>query len=177
MTNLARRPRTTTLVLAACAVAVWCLGIALHGWCERTEARAVRAQKMAWELHRAAVPLAQARRQGATIPRLSRAEAGSWAYWETVARASGVPMASVQITPAFTATERAGIVLLETRVALDAVSLEQLLTFIYNARAGHVPLRFASVDAAGAGRDDWDATLAAYLYFEEAGADAIPRPR
>jgi hypothetical protein len=100
---------------------------------------------------------------------MSRAEASSWAYWETVARKSDLSADSFAIEPSYTEPEPGvgGPVLLSTLVTMESVTLEQLLTFLSHITEERPYVGISSVEATKATAYLWDASIETFLYFEE----------
>ena len=110
----AERPRTDrgatllgALLLALGVVAVWGAGALTGAWYARWEQSARLKGGAVTQMQRVAKQLLSARARGEVVEpkRMSRAEASSWAYWETVARKSGLSADSFTIEPSYTEPE------------------------------------------------------------------------
>ncbi len=156
-------------VLAGCAAALWAAGLVAAARAadlrDQARAAALRVKETAVPARR----LAEARSSGgARVQRMARSEADSWAYWESVARQSGISTDSLSIDPSFTEPPEgaAGPTLLTTSVHLSGVTLRQLLAFLYHMTEERPYVGISSVDAANAKSGGWDATVASFVYFE-----------
>jgi len=159
------------LLLALGVVVVWGAGALTGTWYTRWERSARLAAGAATQMQRAATQLLSARARGevAEPKRMSRAEASSWAYWETVARKSGLSSDSFTIEPSYVEPEAGtgGPVLLSTLVTMESVTLKQLLTFLSRITEERPYVGISSVEATKVKGRLWDASIETFLYFEE----------
>ena len=174
----AERPRTDLgatllgpLLLALGVLVVWGAGALPGTWYARWAQSARVAGGAVTQMQGAACQLLSARARGelAEPTLMSRAEASSWAYWETVAGKSGVPTDSFTIEPSYTEPETGtgGPVLLSTSVTMESVTLEQLLTFLSHITGERPYVGISSVEATKVKSHLWDASIETFLYFEE----------
>ena len=179
----AERPRTNLgadllgpLVLALGVVVVWGASVLAGTWYARREQSARLTGGVVTQFQRAATQLLSARARGelAEPKRMSRAEASSWAYWETVARESGLSADSFAIEPSYTEPEpgTGGPVVLSTLVTMESVTLKQLLTFLAQVTEERPYVGISSVEATKATAYLWDASIETFLYFEEVEEDS-----
>jgi hypothetical protein len=162
-------------VLAGCAGVLWAAGAAAGVRAADLRAQAAAAGVQAQRTADLARQLAAARaRGGASVQRMSRAEADSWAYWESVARQSRISTDSFTIEPSFTEPVEgaAGPTLLTTTVRLNAVTLQQLLAFLFYMTEERPYVGISSVEAAKAKSGGWDGTVESFVYFEGASGGA-----
>jgi hypothetical protein len=177
-----RRFLTRAAVLAGCAAVLWLAGMSAGARAERlrTQAGAAGADvQHGADLARQL--LAAQARGGATVQRMPRSEANSWAYWESVARQSRISTDSFTIEPSFTepAQGAAGPTLLTITVHLNAVTLRQLVDFLFYMTKERSYVGISSVDAGRAASGAWDATVESFIYFEEpapGGGGSAPAP-
>ena len=171
---------TRAAVLAGCAAVLWVAGIAAGARAERLRAEAGAAgSQVQHGVELAKQLLAAQERGGTTVQRMPRSEANSWAYWEGVARKSRISTDSVSIEPSFTepAAGASGPTLLTITVHLSAVSLRQLVDFLFYMTQERAYVGISSVDAGRNATGSWDATVESFIYFEEpapAGGEAAP---
>ncbi len=160
-------------VLAGCAAVLWAAGLVAGARAADLRGRAASAAAQAQGTAGLARQLLAARaRGGARVQRMSRAEADSWAYWESVARQSHISTDNLAIDPSFTEPPEgtAGPTLLTTSVHLSGVTLQQLLAFLYYMTEERPYVGISSVDAENAKSGGWDATVASFVYFEARAA-------
>jgi len=163
-----RAPRRVAALLA-CVVVVWASVFAVGRWQAAREAAADAARVQAEAFYRAARQLGQARAEGKgmTVASMSRTEAGSWAYWESVARRSGIGTKQFDIRPSMVRDPGEGPGLLATTVSLESVSLRQVLALLHHMKAARPAINVSSVEATRASGTAWNALIQAFLYFVE----------
>jgi hypothetical protein len=170
-------------VLAGCAAVVWVAGVTAGAQADRLQRQAGAARADVQQSVDLARRLLAARaRGGVSVQRMPRSEANSWAYWESVARQSRIPTDSFTIEPSFTepAQGATGPTLLAITVHLNAVTLRQLVAFLFYMTQERPYVGISSVDAGKGATGAWDATVESFIYFEEpapgAGAATTPAP-
>lgn len=168
-----RRFLVRAAVLAACAVALWVAGVLAGARASELRRQAVKACGEAEQVVALARQLASARAQGgARVQRMSRSEANSWAYWESVARLSRVSTDTYDIDPSFAepAGGAVGATLLTTTVRLSPMTLQQLFAFLFTMTEQRPYVGIESVEAIRTTSGSWDATIESFVYFEEPAA-------
>ncbi|MFO7956008.1 MAG: hypothetical protein R6X33_02790 [Candidatus Brocadiia bacterium] len=162
---------TRAVVLIAVLVVVWGAGGMLAVQARSRRQAADEARRTAERLKELADQLVAARAEGPGIQvqQMSRAEADSWAYWETVARKSGISAERLSIDPEFDEPEGEEPILLSTTVEIDPVPLEQVLSFLYHMTEERPYVGISSARAVRQRNERWEATVEAFLYFEESG--------
>jgi len=167
-------PRATPVgpfSLAVGVVVVWGAAVLAGAQYARWERSARRTAFEVTQVQTPARQLLSARARGQSMePRsMSRAEASSWAYWETAARESGLSADSFTIEPSYTEPEpgTGGPVLLSTVVTVESVTLKQLLTFLARITEQRPYVSISSVEATKATGYLWDASVETFLYFRE----------
>ncbi len=165
-------------VLAVCAALVWSLGLGAHLWGARLAQRASGEARRAELLGEGAGLLLAARAEGGGVEvrSMSRAEAASWAFWETVAGRSGLPTDSFSIEPSFDEPEPGSgePVLLCTTVTIEDASLRQVLAFVHHITEQRSYVAVSLVEADRERPAAWDATIETFLYFTEPKRPATP---
>ncbi|MFO8007002.1 MAG: hypothetical protein R6V05_04620 [Candidatus Brocadiia bacterium] len=158
-------------LLAVCAALVWALCLGAYLWGARAADRASAAAGRAQLLAEAAEQLLAARAEGGGVEvrRMSRTEAASWAYWETVAERSGLPTDRFTIEPSFDEPEPGSgePVLLSTQVTIEDAPLRQVLAFVHHITEERPYVSVSLLEADRESPTRWDATVETFLYFTE----------
>jgi len=162
---------TRAVALVALIGVVWGAGAILAVQARDRQGAADEARRTAERLKELADQLVAARAEGPGIQvqQMSRAEADSWAYWETVARKSGISAERLSIDPEFEEPEGGGPILLSTTVEIQSGPLEQVFSFLYHMTQERPYVGISSAQAVRQRNDRWEATVEAFLYFQEAG--------
>ena len=159
------------LVMVACAVAIWVATLETGRWDSQSKAEAADLAQRVRQVREAAQPLLALRASGQTVQvqRMSRAEAGSWAYWETVARKSGIPTASFNINPSIKepAAGSAQPALLQTTVSMESITMRQFLAALHYMTAERPYVGISAVQANRVGEGLWSGTVECFILFNE----------
>ncbi len=160
---------TRAVVLVAAGALVWGAGGWLALRARDSRLAAEQAAHAAETVGSLADELQAARSRGPRIQvrRMSRAEADSWAYWETVAGNSGISTDQISIDPEFEEDESRGPTLLTTTVEIRPVPLEQAFSFLRHITEERPYVGISSVMGVRRRDDRWEMTVQAFLYFQE----------